>query len=305
MLSRRKFIGSSAISSLLIGTSQFPLDAFAASEKDKLVILHTNDVHSRIEPFPMDGSKYAGLGGAARRAALIEKIRADHEHVLLLDAGDIFQGTPYFNLYHGEIDMKLMSEMKYDAATIGNHDFDAGLEGLYNSLTFANFSLINCNYDFSNTIMNGKTVPYKIFEKGKMKIGVLGVGIEMRGLVPDDLFGETIYLDPIDNANRIAVLLKQEEKCDLIICLSHLGWKYNDEKVSDEVLAAKSRNIDLIIGGHTHTFFESPMSYKNADGEEVIVNQVGWAGIFLGELIYIFDKKTRTKKYFSGTKKIS
>ncbi len=305
MWSRRKFIRSSAIGSLMIGTSQFPLDAFASGEKNKLVILHTNDVHSRIEPFPMDGSKYAGLGGVARRAALIEKIRAEHEHVLLLDAGDIFQGTPYFNLYHGEIDMKLMSEMKYDAATIGNHDFDAGLQGLYDSLAHANFPLINCNYDFSNTIMNGKTIPYKIFEKGKMKIGVLGVGIEMRGLVPDDLFGETIYLDPIDNANRIAVLLKQEEKCDLVICLSHLGWKYSDQKVSDEILAANSRNIDLIIGGHTHTFFDAPLSYKNLDEEEVIVNQVGWAGIFLGELIYIFDKKTRTKKYFSGTKKIS
>ncbi|MBK8299712.1 MAG: metallophosphatase [Chitinophagaceae bacterium] len=263
----------------------------------KLTILHTNDTHSRLEPFPMDGGRNQGLGGIAARAQLITEIRQQEEQVLLFDAGDIFQGTPYFNLYKGEPEIKAMSSMKYDATTIGNHDFDAGMENLATQLSrHANFPMLIANYDFTGTPMEYKTQPYKIFKKGKLKIGVFGVGIEGRGLIPDSLFGATKYLDPISKANEVAGKLKADEKCDMIICLSHLGYKYKESNiVSDEVLAKETENVDLIIGGHTHTFLDDPIVYKNKKGDDVIVNQVGFAGIILGRLDFEFSK-------FSGKK---
>lgn len=295
-MNRRHFIQTFGSGALLAGAGAFPLQALAADpEIMKLTILHTNDVHSRIEPFPMDGSRLQGLGGAAKRAALIKKIRQEQEHILLLDAGDIFQGTPYFNVYGGELEMKLMTQMGYDAATIGNHDFDAGIDGLYKQLPNADFPLINCNYDFSNTILKEKVKPYQIFNRGHIKIGVLGVGIELQGLVPQALYKETQYLDPIANANRVAALLKNDEKCDFVICLSHLGYKYSENKVSDIVLANKTRYIDLIIGGHTHTFLDAPVVETNLDGNQVLINQVGWAGVVLGRLDVFFERNRKGK----------
>ena len=293
MQSRRKFIRTT---SLATGLAMITGDIFAndnrnADEFEYVTILHTNDVHSRLEPFPMDGSRNQGLGGVAARATLINEIRAANKHVLLLDAGDIFQGTPFFNLYKGEPEIKAMAALGYDAATMGNHDFDAGLDDFALQLNHANFPIIICNYDFQNTAMANKYLPYKIFKKGKLKIGVTGVGVELRGLVPDNLYGNTKYLDPVDSANKIAYKLKHDDKCDMVICLSHLGFKYTDDKVSDEVFAKKSDNIDLIIGGHTHTFFETPLVYKNINGNDVIVNQVGWAGIVLGRLDFKFSKQ--------------
>lgn len=294
-MNRRHFIKKISAGSLLLTSGAIPLQAFNNPETFNLTILHTNDVHSRIDPFPMDGGRYQGLGGASRRATLIKKIRQEVEHVLLLDAGDIFQGTPYFNYFNGELEFKLMSEMGYDAATIGNHDFDAGIEGLHKQLPHSNFPLVICNYDFKNTIMADKTWPYKIFQKGPLKIGVTGVGIELDGLVPKSLCKETIYLDPIAKANEIAQILKQDEKCDLVICLSHLGYRYRHEKVSDHVLATESENIDLIIGGHTHTFLDQPEILKNRQDKPVMVNQVGWAGIALGRLDISFEKNKKKK----------
>lgn len=296
-MNRRHFIHTVGSGALLAGAGAFPLQAFAAADPEivKLTILHTNDVHSRIEPFPMDGSRLQGLGGAARRAALIKKIRQEEKQVLLLDAGDIFQGTPYFNVYGGELEMKLMTQMGYDAATIGNHDFDAGIDGLYKQLPNANFPLINCNYDFSNTILKDSVKPYQIFHRGAIKIGVLAVGIELDGLVPKALFKETQYLDPIVHANKVATMLKKDEKCDFVICLSHLGYKYTENKVSDIVLANKSRDIDLIIGGHTHTFLDEPVLESNLDGDPVLINQVGWAGVVLGRLDVLFERNRKGK----------
>lgn len=262
----------------------------AAEARDqRLTILHTNDVHSRLEPFPMDGSRNQGLGGVAARAKAIEAVRAEGGHVLLLDAGDIFQGTPFFNFYKGEPEMKAMTMMGYDACTMGNHDFDAGMENFATQLQHARFPVLLCNYDFSGTPMENKTIPYTVIHKGKLKIGITGVGIEMKGLVPDNLYGATKYLDPIVEANRVADDLKKKQGCDMVICLSHLGFKYRENnKVSDEIFASSSENIDLIIGGHTHTFFDKPLTYKNKTGSDVIVNQVGWAGIILGRLDYVF-----------------
>jgi 5'-nucleotidase len=266
------------------------------SRSYKLTVLHTNDVHSRLDPFPMDGSANQGLGGVAARAEIIEKIRREEEHVLLFDAGDIFQGTAYFNFYKGEPEIKAMSTMKYDATTIGNHDFDAGLENLATQLTNnATFPMLVANYDFSHTPMEYKYEPYKIFKKGKIKIGVFGVGIEMAGLVSENLSAGTKYLDPIVKGNETAYQLKKEKGCDLVICLSHLGNTYSDNKVSDKRLATESENIDLIIGGHTHTFLDAPIEYKNKKGEEILVNQVGWAGINLGRLDFDFTKISNKK----------
>ena len=216
-MKRRHFIQQLSSGAILLGTGAFPTSAFASehSEIVKLTILHTNDVHSRIDPFPMDGTANQGLGGAARRAALVKKIRAEEKNILLLDAGDIFQGTPYFNFYHGELEMKLMTEMGYDAATIGNHDFDGGLDELAGQLKYAKFSLLVSNYDFSNTVMKDKTKPYKIFEKQGVRIGIFGLGVKLQGLVLEKLYGETKYLDPVEIANGMARQLKVEKKCPL------------------------------------------------------------------------------------------
>ena len=178
----------------------------------------------------------------------------------MLDAGDIFQGTPYFNYYGGEIEFKLMSMLNYDAATIGNHDFDNGIEGLYAQLPNAKFQFISSNYDFKNTIMDSHAKPYMIFNKSGIKIGVFGLGIELKGLVNNNLYKETKYLDPIEMTQEMTKILKEKEKCDLIICLSHLGHSYKNDskKISDVTLAKSTRNIDLIVGGHTHTFLARP-----------------------------------------------
>ncbi len=295
-MNRRHFIERAGLGSLLIASGKFPFSALEKPEIVKISILHTNDVHSRIEPFPMDGGKYQGLGGAAKRAALIKKIRKEEDHVLLLDAGDVFQGTPYFNFFGGEIEFKLMSEMGYDASTIGNHDFDGGMDGLYTQFTkHANFPFINCNYDFSDTVMNGQIQKHKIIEKGGVKFGILGVGLELDGLVPANLYRNTQYLDPIQNANKTAKFLKQDQKCDYVICLSHLGFKYDTEKVSDHVLAQSSSDIDLIIGGHTHTLLEKAILVSNKENKPVTVNQVGWAGIALGRIDLHFERNKKSK----------
>jgi len=252
MSNRRHFIKQSGLGA--IGLSLIPQLSFGNNKDIKLTILHTNDMHSHIHPFTSGRNK--GLGGMAQRAALIKQIRKQEEHVLLLDAGDIFQGTPYFNVYGGELEFKLMSEMKYDAVTLGNHDFDNGLEGLKKQLPHANFPFLIANYDFSDTILKNTFKPYKVFRKGDLKIGVFGIGIELDGLVPKKLYQNTVYQDPISTANHYSNLLKQKEKCDLVICLSHLGFKYKEEKISDMTFASQTHDIDLIIGGHTHTFLK-------------------------------------------------
>ncbi|MGB3154066.1 MAG: metallophosphatase [Chitinophagaceae bacterium] len=298
MLNRKKFIRNTALSAGALMAGPSLLKAADYFTPLKLTVLHTNDTHSRLDPFPMDGGRNQGLGGIAARSQLIHQIRKEEEHILLLDAGDIFQGTPYFNLYKGEPEIKAMSAMQYDACTIGNHDFDAGMENLATQLSrHATFPMLVANYDFTGTPMEYKTQPYKIFKKGKLTIGVFGVSIEGRGLIPDTLFGATKYLDPIEKANETADVLKRKEGCDMVICLSHLGNQYKEDraKVSDEILAKETAAIDLIIGGHTHTFLDSPINYKNKKGDDVIVNQVGFAGIILGRLDFEFSK-------FSGKK---
>jgi 5'-nucleotidase len=294
-MNRRSFIQRAGMTGLLAYTGGLPFDILARQELVKITILHTNDVHSRVDPFPMDGTRNAGQGGAARRAKLIASIRQQEEHVLLLDAGDIFQGTPYFNMFGGELEFKLMSEMKYDAATIGNHDFDAGIDGLAKQMPHATFPLIISNYDMEDTPMQGKMLDHKIFEKGGLKIGVFGLGIELESLVPQALYGNTRYQDPVVKGQEMATRLKQDEKCEYVICLSHLGFRYRSDKISDVTIAPATKDIDLILGGHTHTFMNHPEVVANLDGDPVYINQVGWAGLRLGRIDVHLERNKKNK----------
>ena len=298
MNSRREFIKRAALGSAAI--SIIPSKAFSnTSELKQLTILHTNDMHSHIHPFESGRNK--GVGGMAQRATIIKKIRDEGNQVLLLDAGDIFQGTPYFNTYGGELEFKLMSEMGYDASTIGNHDFDNGLDGLVNQLPHAKFPFIVSNYDFTDTDMHNKYLKYKVFNKGGIKVGVFGIGIELDGLVPKKLYGNTLYQNPIERANYYSNYLRISLACDLVICLSHLGFKYKTKKISDKVLACKTNNIDLIIGGHTHTFLNEPIIVRNMDKKNVQIAQVGWAGINIGRIDYFLNQKSCVKKVKGGS----
>lgn len=290
-MKRREFIQQTAAGTALIGLGGLTLSSFSSSTQKKITILHTNDVHSHIDPFGPDDGRNANKGGVARRASLVENIRKENPNTLLLDAGDIFQGTPYFNYYGGELEFKLMSMLKYDAATIGNHDFDNGIDGLYAQLPHANFDFVSANYDFSNTVLDTHVKPYKTFVKDGIKIGVFGLGIELDGLVIKELYKETVYLNPTEIAQDMSRILKEEEHCDLVICLSHLGYNYrsNPDIPSDLNLARSTKDIDLIIGGHTHTFLPKPTIEKNSAGNNVLVNQVGCYGLYLGKVDFYFD----------------
>ena len=290
-MKRRNFIKKTSASLALASAGGLTFKSCETKPKH-ITILHTNDTHSQIEPFDPSHHKFANKGGVARRASLIQKVRNENPNTLLLDAGDIFQGTPYFNYFGGEIEFKLMSLLKYDAATMGNHDFDNSIEGFHHQLPNANFDFVCANYDFKNTILNTLVKPYKIFFKDGIKIGVFGLGIELQNLVSPELFKETTYLDPIEITKDITREIKENENCDLIICLSHLGYHYkNTQKVSDLKLAAATKDIDLIIGGHTHTFLPKPTLVKNINNETVLVNQVGAYGVNLGRIDFYFDKQ--------------
>ena len=291
-MKRRKFIKKTTAGLAYASLSGLTFQSCKTNQKH-VTILHTNDTHSQIEPFETNHHKYAGKGGVAKRAVMIEKVRKENPNTLLLDAGDIFQGTPYFNYFGGEIEFKLMSLLKYDAATLGNHDFDNSIEGFHKQLPNASFDFVCANYDFKNTILDTIVKPYKIFFKDGIKIGVFGLGIERLNLVNPNLYKETENLDPIEITKDITRALKEKENCDLIICLSHLGYHYrNSEKVSDLKLAAATKDIDLIIGGHTHTFLAKPTLVKNLNDENVLVNQVGAYGVNLGRVDFYLDEQS-------------
>src|SRR5690606_16461540 len=265
METRRSFIKKAGAASLLTLLPTAPLWAAEDDSVKKITILHTNDTHSRIEPFEVSSSSpYSGKGGYARRAKLIQQIRQEEKNTLLLDAGDVFQGTPYFNMFKGELEFKLMSKMGYEAMTLGNHEFDNGLQGLKDQFKFKNFPIINSNYDFTNTILEGHIEKYRIFWKDGVKIGVFGLGVNLKGLVSNNSFGEMKYLDPVEITHEMTRILREEEKCDLVLCLSHLGYEYSDPQIiSDCRLAVETSGIDIIIGGHTHTFLERPQEFIN------------------------------------------
>lgn len=295
-MNRRKFIRNIGFVTTGLGFTTLPSNLMAHEDFVTLTILHTNDIHCHVEPFTGTNEKYANKGGMARISELAKKTRLENPNTLLFDAGDMFQGTPYFNYFRGDVILQAMSKAGYDAGTIGNHEFDNGLEGILTPLHYAKFPLINSNYDFSDTILAGKFPRWKIFNRSGIKVGIYGLGIELKGLVADKNFGKTIYNDPLNVALEMESFLRNEKKCDLVICLSHLGLSYSEEKISDMTLAKETSFTDLIIGGHTHSFVEKPIEEKNKAGKSVIVNQAWWGGLVVGKIDFVFERSQRKKE---------
>ena len=295
MSNRRTFLKNSALGGGALMLGLIPQELFASGELIKLTVVHTNDMHSHFDPFPDTDAEYPGRGGLVRLASLVAKCRAENPNLLLLDAGDMFQGTPYFNYFKGDLMLKVMSRMGYDAGTIGNHEFDNGLGDILSAIKCANFPLISSNYDFSDTILAGHVKSHLILKKGGVKIGIYGLGIELNGLVIKQNYGAARYLNPLETSLKMEHFLKKEHSCDLVICLSHLGLSYQNNKISDQTLAPQTKFTDLIIGGHTHTFMEKPLVLKNAEGKPILVNQAGWAALAAGKIEFVFDRAGKLK----------
>jgi 5'-nucleotidase len=302
-LSRRKFLTLAGISGAA-ALSGFSAMAAMKGNLKRLTILHSNDTHSRLDPFPPNDPNFPNMGGYARRAAVVKQLRLDDPELLLLDAGDYFQGTPYFNLFGGEAELKLMSLMGYDAATVGNHEFDNGLVGFNNVISHAAFPFVISNYDFSQTILEGKTKPYLVVIRNGIKVGIYGLGIELRGLVAPSLYDGLKYLDPVEIARATEETLKSKHRCQVIICLSHLGFSYNHDKVSDVVVAKETSWTDIIIGGHTHTLLDPAVKEKNLRNQNVTIGQTGSSGVRLGKMEVLFDLASGEKLVETNTTKI-
>ena len=263
----------------------------SVSAQRKLMILHTNDTHSCIMPLntSLTDTMLAGRGGFLRRVAMIKEERKKHPDLLLFDSGDFSQGSPYYTLFKGDVEIGLMNEMGYDASTVGNHEFDFGLENMARIFKKAKFPILCANYDFTGTPLEGIVKPYTIIKRNGVKIGVFGIDPEMDGLVIHKNYEGVKYLDPVSSAEKIASLLKNKLKCNVVICISHLGWGLKG--MDDQRMIAGSRNIDLVLGGHSHTYFETLKYAKNLDGKEIPVDQNGKNAVFVGRLILNFDKK--------------
>ena len=264
---------------LLCLALSFTFSIFAQDKDTKeVIILQTSDVHSRIEPVNQKGDEYYNKGGFLRRAAFLEQFRKEHKNVLLFDCGDISQGTPYYNMFRGEVEVKLMNEMGYDAMTIGNHEFDFDVDNMERIFKMANFPVVCANYNLDATVLKDIVKPYVVLEKYGLRIGVFGLGTQPEGMIQANKCEGGVYEDPVRVSNEIAALLKDEEGCDLVVCLSHLGIQM------DEHLVAGTRNIDVILGGHSHTFMKGPKTYLNMDGKEVPVMHTGKNGVRVGRL---------------------
>ena len=301
-MKRRHFLKKIKFSSIYgLTLPYFINDDYFDNGLKKITILHTNDVHSHIDPFPKNDPLNPSGGGVIARANLINLIKKDNPHTLVLDAGDVFQGTPYFNFFGGELELKLMSKMGYNASTLGNHEFDNGMEKLSKVLKHANFSFLNSNYTLKNTPLENKIKSHEIFKINGIKIGVFGLGIELEGLVEKKLYKGIKYLNPIEISKDVSDDLKYNHNCDLIICLSHLGFSYSKDKniMCDLILAKQTKNIDLIIGGHTHTFLDEPVKVKNLENKDVIINQVGCFGINLGKIDFYFSENNKQQEGIS------
>lgn len=262
----------------------------AAQSTKEIYLFHINDMHSRIEPFPENyqDTLLAGKAGMVRRATFISQQREIHPDLLLFDCGDFSQGTPYYNIYKGEVEIRMMNEMRYDAGTIGNHEFDFGLENMARLFRLAEFPIVCANYDVTGTVLEGLVKEYVVLHRDGIKIGVFGLGAQLEGLVAKASYGDVKFEDPVSEAQRIADLLKMQEKCDLVICLSHLGWK--GEPYSDVELIENTCNIDVVLGGHSHSYFEKPEYYKNLDGVEVPLQQMGKHAAFIGKMVLTLQK---------------
>lgn len=272
---------------LLITISTFQL---AAEKKIKLVILHTNDTHSQVEPTEKSNLKTADMGGYARRMGVIEKIRSEEKNVLLFDAGDFSQGTPYFNFFNGRVEIDALNRMQYDAGTLGNHEFDNGIDTLAVILKNARFPLISSNYEVDNTPIKNQIQPYLILKKFGLKIGIMALNVDPKSLIIESNYRGLVYRDPIEKAQELSAFLKNKKKCDLVICLSHLGSDSTAIDVNDFTIAHQTKHIDIILGGHSHSLLENTKT-NNADGKKVIIAQMGKSGLYLGRIDIELEKK--------------
>lgn len=258
----------------------------SAQKGKQLTILHTNDTHSTIQPLKenLADTMKAGRAGFLRRIAMINEERQKDPELLLFDSGDFSQGSAYYTLFKGDVEIGLMNRMGYDCSTIGNHEFDFGMENMARLFKMANFPIVCSNYDFTGTILEGLVKPYIILRRKGIKIGVFALDPKMEGLVFAKNCQGIKYLDPIKVANEMAFKLKHKEKCDLVICVSHLGWEPITQ-MGDPMMISHSRNIDIVLGGHSHSYFLKPQVVKDADGKDVPVDQNGKHAIFVGKLV--------------------
>lgn len=283
-MNRKKFI---QLSSTLIAGSFLngnELEASGIWGKEELVILHTNDFHSRFEPFPSSHKTWGDKGGISRLKTLIDQYRSQYKHILLLDSGDVWQGTAYFNVFKGHPELEWMKNVNYQATTIGNHDFDLGIDHLSELRKKYQTPTVLCNYQINHQGFQEIIQPFKIIEMGKFKVGITGVAIDFKDLLPQKSYEGIIYQDPVEPLQMTVNELRNNHKCDLVIILSHLGYQYDSDKIDDLKLAQKTEGIDAILGGHTHTFLDKPILVKNKMGKNTVVNQAGWAGLRLGKL---------------------
>lgn len=253
-------------------------------ESLSITILYTNDTHSRLDPFPSNAREFAGLGGIAKRSSLVNQIRAEEKNILLLDAGDVFRGTPWFEVYGGKVDFELMSEMGYDAMAIGNHEFDLGLDGFAEAAKFASFPFLAANYSSRNTPLNPFVKRQIIKEFDGFKVGIFGIGMQFKDIVDPENHKGVRYRDPVTISKNVLKSLKDFHRCDYVICLSHLGYRHEGNQMDDVKLAQAVPGIDLIVGGHTHTFLDEPVSIENPDGSHTLVTQMGHSGVRLGRI---------------------
>ncbi|HEY2961465.1 MAG TPA: metallophosphatase [Pyrinomonadaceae bacterium] len=296
MINRRKFLGSS----VLFGAALVALPRSFAFTADETVItiLHTNDTHSQIDPLPAN-DRNAGKGGVARRATLVKRIRKENPNTLLIDAGDVLQGTPYFNFYKGEVEYKAMSAIGYDVGTLGNHEFDNGVEALAAALKFANFDIVSANYDVKGTALEGRVKPYVVKTVGGIRVGLFGLGISPAALITPENFKGVTYVDPVIVARNMVKTLREQERCALVVCMSHLGYYETPRRngIGDSQVAAQVDGIDFIASGHNHLFMERPVEQTQPCGAKTLIFQVGKSGIYVGRVDFTF----RTGKLAGAT----
>ena len=282
MITRRNFIATSAAFGAFAIAS--PRELLAA--ETVITILHTNDTHSQIDPLPAN-DRNAGKGGVARRATLVKQIRKENPNTLLIDAGDVLQGTPYFNFYKGEVEYKAMSAIGYDVGTLGNHEFDNGVAALAAALKFANFDIVSANYDVKGTVLESKVKPYVVKTVGGIRIGLFGLGISPTALITAENFKGVTYIDPVVAARDTVKKLREQERCALVVCMSHLGY-IKDGTSGDSFVASQVDGIDFIASGHTHTFMEKPVTQTQPCGAKTLIFQVGKSGIYVGRVDFTF-----------------
>ena len=300
MIDRRRFLKNSLVTGAALTIPGVASRFIAAGDRGEITrpllspargetlitILHTNDTHSQIDPIPDNDKQYGGKGGVARRATLVKRVRAENPNTLMIDAGDVFQGTPYFNFYKGEVEYKSMSLVGYDVVTLGNHDFDNGVEALAAAMKFANFEFVSTNYDVRGTVLESRVKPYAIRTFGDVRIGLFGLGISPDNLITPENFKGVKYMDPVQMSRGVVRLLRDREKCQLVIGMSHLGYYPNAKagEIGDSQVVEQVNGIDFIASGHTHTFMKTPVLAKQPSGNDTIIFQVEKSGINVGRI---------------------